>query len=144
MPFALGKRSIAARLISMPESNCRLQRRKLARRHKTSSLSLAISCFPRTDQIALLTNGRSIGQSSNREIFLQKVVEACASNVAVLDESGKILYVSKPWRLAAEKYGKDGMSHPLDLYCLKRLGGPNASPSNHTSALAEDIQDIFD
>jgi hypothetical protein len=112
MPFPHGKRLIAPRLISMPDSLCRLQRRKLARRHKSPS-QLAIS-IPNstTDQItssrrqsALLINERPIGQSCGSESFLQAIVEACASNVAVLDEAGNILYVSKPWRLAAEKYG---------------------------------------
>jgi signal transduction histidine kinase len=135
----------------MPDSLCRLQRRKLARRHKSPS-QLAIS-IPNstTDQItssrcqsALFINERPIGQSCGSESFLQAIVEACASNVAVLDEAGNILYVSKPWRLAAEKYGPLGGRHPLDLNCLERWNGLNASYSNHTSSLAEDIQAILD
>ncbi|HXQ37253.1 MAG TPA: hypothetical protein VN843_24805, partial [Anaerolineales bacterium] len=31
--------------------------------------------------------------------FLRAIVDACVSNVAVLDESGSILYTSKAWRL---------------------------------------------
>ena len=154
MPFPHGEKSIAPRLISMPGSLCRLQRRKLARRHKTSSQSLAISSSnSRSDQIAaspgdrhrhrqsaLTVNDQAIGQSFGSESFLQAIVEASASNVAVLNESGKILYVSKPWRLAAERYRPDGGSHPLDMNCLERANGPNAG----TSALAEDIQAILD
>ena len=157
MPFPYVEGSISPRLITMPGSLCRLQRRKLARRHKTASQSLAISISnSKTEQIAhspgehrqrnstLMINEQRIEQSYGREMFLQAIVEACASNVAVLDEFGHILYVSKPWRLSAEKYGPHGGSHPLDLNCLERRNGPNAGCSNHTSALAEDIQAILD
>jgi signal transduction histidine kinase len=124
----------------------------LALRHKTPRQALAISVSnSKTDQIvpshvqsALLINEQSIGQIDGREKFLQTIVEACASNVAVLDEAGKILYVSKPWRLAAEKYFSEGGSHPLDLNCLQRRNGPTADHSSHSSALVEDIQAILD
>src|SRR5678816_720752 len=35
------------------------------------------------------------GEDSDK--FLRAVVDACASNVAVLDESGNMLYASKAW-----------------------------------------------
>ena len=148
------KRSIAPRLNSMPGNLCRLQRRKLARRHRSASPSRAISIFnseanqisgsPGHRDSALMIDEKSIEQRYARDMFLQAIVEACAANVAVLDESGTVLYVSKPWRLSAEKYGPQGGRHPLDLYYLERRSGPNAEPSNHTSALAEDIQAILD
>ena len=156
MPFHRGTKTIAARLISTADSLCRLQRRKLARRHKTSGQSLPVPISKyRTAQIgrspgyghcepALRINEQSVGQSYGREVFLQAIVEACASNVAVLDEFGNILYVSKPWRLAAERYGPQGGCHPLDLNFLERLNGPNVGTANHGSALAEDIQAILD
>jgi signal transduction histidine kinase len=158
MPFPQAKKSTAPRIIGMPESLCRLQRRKLARSHKTSPQSRAISISnSRTDQFAdspgerprrhlpaPMLNEQSVGQSYGSEVFLQAIVEACASNVAVLDELGQILYVSKPWRLAAEKNDRRGGSHPLNLNCLERRNGPNAGRSNQTSALAEDIQAILD
>ena len=149
MSFPHGEKSIAPRLVGMRGSPCRSQRRKLARRQKTSPDSTATSISKsKTDQIAasrpsaqsaLMINKQSI-ETDAREIFLQATVEACASSVAVLDEFGNILYVSKPWRLAAEKYGPHGGSHPLDLSCLERRNGPNAGPS----ALADDIQAILD
>ena len=132
-----------------------MQRRKLARRHKASSQSLAISISnSKTEQIArhpselhgqsaLIINEQPIDESYGREMFLQAIVEACASNVAVLDELGNILYVSKPWRLAAEKYDPHGGSHPLNLTCLERRNGQNTGLSNRTSTLADDIQDIL-
>src|SRR4030095_8906477 len=149
-----GKRSIAPRLNSMPGNLCRLQRRKLALRHKSAGPSRAISILnsetnqvlgrPRLRDSALMIDEKSIEQSYARDTFLQAIVEACAANVAVLDESGNILYVSKPWRLSAEKYGPQGGRHPFDLNYLERRNGPNGKPSNHTSALAEDMQAILD
>jgi len=153
MSFPHDQRSIAPLLTSMPKSLCRLQRRKLARRLKTSSQSATSVSNSKTDQSAYSPSDRydlslspqiikqqSIGQSYGSEVFLQAIVEACASNVAVLDEAGNILYVSKPWRLATEEYGSQGGSHPLDLNCLKRR---NSSKGGSSSALAEDIQAIL-
>ena len=143
-----GEKSIAPLFIGRLGSPCRLQRRKLARRPKTSRESTAIAVSnSKTDQAvasrggaqpAFIINKQTI-EIDSREMFLQATVEACASNVAVLNEFGQILYVSKPWRLAAEKYGPDGGSHPLDLNCLERRIGSNAG----SSALAEDIQSIL-
>src|SRR6185369_7888317 len=152
MPFTDSTKSIAPRLSSVRGSLCRSQRRKLARRQKNSANSIAIStCKSKTDQIAghpgaqsaLMIEKKPI-DTEGREIFLQATVEACASSVAVLNESGQILYVSKPWRLAAEKYGPHGGSHPLNLNCLQRRNGPNVGLFNNTTALADDIQAILD
>jgi signal transduction histidine kinase len=158
MAFPQAKKSTAPRIIGMQESLCRSQRRKLARSHKTSRQSLAISISnartdhfadgpgerPRRHSFAPMLNEQSVEQSCGSEVFLRAIVEACASSVAVLDELGQILYVSKPWRLAAEKYDHRGGSHPLNLNCLERRSGSNAGQSNQTSALADDIQAILD
>jgi signal transduction histidine kinase len=153
MPFPQPQKSIAPRLISMPGNLSRLHRRKLSRRRKTSSQSQAISTSKskadqtashRHCQSAVSVDEQPLEQSYGREMFLQTIVEACASNVAVLDELGNILYVSKPWRLSAEKDGSRGGNHPLNLTYLERQSGPDAGRSNHSSALAEDIQSILD
>ena len=153
MPFPHSEKSIAPRLVGMRESVCRSQRRKLGHRQKTSPESTATSISKsKSEQIAascadaqsvLMINKQPI-ETDVREIFLQATVEACASSVAVLNESGQILYVSKSWRLAAEKYGPHGGSHPLNLNCLERRNGQNAGLFNNTSALADDIQAILD
>jgi len=153
MPFPHDEKSIAPRLVNMRGSLCRSQRRKLARRQRTSTESTDTSISKsKTDQITASPAGaesavrinKQPSEIDTREIFLQATIEACASSIAVLNESGQILYVSKPWRLAAEKYGPHGGCHPLDLNCLERRNGPSAGASNHTSALAEDIQAILD
>src|ERR1700730_6794185 len=133
---------------------CRVQRRKLGLRHKTSTqvVDLPIPNF-QTDQVAgrqRYDESRStppekiVEQSDVRETLLQAIVEACAANVAVLDESGNILYVSKPWRLSAENQCLPVGRHPLDLNYLERWDGLNAAPSDNASALEADIQDILD
>jgi signal transduction histidine kinase len=78
-------------------------------------------------------------QADGRETFLQAIVEACAASVAVLDESGNMLYVSKPWRFSMEEDYQGG--GPLNLNYLERW--EEDSRTDKGSALAEDIQDIL-
>lgn len=131
----------------------RLQRRKLASRRKTPiPPRVWLISNSGTDRVAgnygrrgaPATSQRFDAQSSAREMFLQSIVEACAANVAVLDESGNILYVSKSWRLSADRHCLQLGHHPLDLNYLERRTGPHTGRADHTAALAEDIQDILD
>jgi signal transduction histidine kinase len=148
------KNSIAPRLNSLPGNLSQLQRRKQARRQRISSqsrsMSISNSKVPQfadgytRRRSAQIINEQPIGQSYGRELFLQAIVEACAASIAVLDESGRILFVSNSWRLSAEKYAPQGEPHPLGLNGLERSNRLNSRPSNHTSALAEDIQAILD
>ncbi len=129
---------------------CRVPRRKLAQNRKTSiQFAEPTSSDFQTDQLTLAqryygSNSRLadnfIKQSDGRETFLQAIVEACAASVAVLDESGNMLYVSKPWRFSMEEDCQTGGS--LDLKYLERWDRAN-SGSDKGSALAEDIQDIL-
>ena len=132
---------------------CRVQRRKLALRHKTSTQGVKlipnfqtnqVPAGQRYDESSSTRAEKVVEQGDWRETFLQSIVEACAANVAVLDESGNMLYVSKPWRLSAEKQCLPVGRHPLDLNYLERWDRPNAAPSAHASALAVDIQEILD
>ena len=78
------------------------------------------------------------------EVFLQRMVEACASNLAVLDESGRILYASRAWRLSGEQVvlseNPDGLG--LEHFGTDRESSVTVFPQ--TDALAEDIQRILD
>ena len=56
------------------------------------------------------SKGRGLALSSRTDtaqfetdVFLERMVEACASNLAVLDESGEILYASRAWQLSEEQ-----------------------------------------
>lgn len=153
MPLPQRKNFADPRPISMQGRLCRLQRRKLARRRKISIQPRALVVSNSgTDQIAtsrghrtsLPMTERVVEQNYGREMFLQAIVEACSANVAVLDESGNILYVSQSWRLSAERHCLPAGRHPLDLNYLERRNGPHGGSAGHTSALAEDIQDILD
>ena len=154
MSFPLPKTPVTPQPNSMRESVCRSQRRKLAQRQKNTSEASALSLLNyKANQIggsysdgqpARVINEQPIPQNYGTEMFLQAIVEACASNVAVLDEFGNILYVSKSWRLSAEKYSPHDGSHPLNLNCLVRRNGSNIGSSNYSSDLAEDIQAILD
>lgn len=137
----------SSRLLGAP-GRLRLQRRKLARRRKTS-LQPRLWLVPNSGAARVAgrhstsaANESFDAQSYGQEIFLQSIVEACAANVAVLDESGTILYVSKSWRVSAEKHCLQLGGHPLNEKNLERRVGSNTA--GHTSALAADIQDILD
>jgi PAS domain S-box-containing protein len=80
----------------------------------------------------------SLERGEEADTFLRKIVDACASSVAVLDEAGNVLFVSRGWRDLANESGL-----PLDLTVLNgdylrncRLSGKEAT------ALAEDVQRI--
>lgn len=153
MPLS-NKNSIAPRPITLMAQTCRVQRRKLTLLHnRTIELRNVPPPNSQTEQVAgslSLAEATAVSEATfgkrrdGRETFLKKIVEACAANVAVLDESGNILYVSKPWRLSAEKQCLPLGRHPLDLRYLERGDNPNAAPSASASALTADIQDILD
>src|SRR5262245_40892428 len=44
------------------------------------------------------------GSDYEMEMMLQAVIEACTSNVAVLNNAGTIIAVNKSWRLFADQY----------------------------------------
>ena len=132
---------------------CRVRRRRLALSHKISaqlrdqptpnSQTHQVAGGQRYDESRSRLAGKFVKQAEGRETFLRAIVEACAASVAVLDESGNILYVSKPWRLSMDRDCLQAGGHPLDLKYLERWDGAKAG-SDKSSALAEDIQDILD
>ncbi|MCM3870398.1 MAG: sensor histidine kinase [Pyrinomonadaceae bacterium] len=75
------------------------------------------------------------------EVLLQRMVNACASNLAVLDESGRILYASRGWLLE-----QNALAANVDGLGLEHLQFQTGSgqPSPEMFALAADIQRILD
>ena len=71
------------------------------------------------------------------DIFLRRIVDTCAAGVAVLDELGTVLYVSRAWGNFAEQDG------PVENLHSSYLGICNSSVGR-ANALAEDIQRILD
>lgn len=76
------------------------------------------------------------------EAFLQRIVDACASNLAVLDESGKILYASRAWLLSRRQVALGAKTDGLGLKQLE--SGSASSGSPEMTVLAGDIQRILD
>ena len=68
------------------------------------------------------------------------MVDACVSNVAVLDESGAIIYASKAWHLLEYNFGaKTAAAHPFET-CRRFTESELEEETNIT--LAEDIRSI--
>jgi len=76
------------------------------------------------------------------DLLLQRMVDACASNLAVLDELGNILFASRAWQLSSEhdaqsaKLNEQGITDPEYF-----KGAVQVFPM--TDALAEDIQRLL-
>lgn len=82
----------------------------------------------------------SLDRGEDADTFLRKIVDTCASSVAVLDESGNVLYVSRVWLAFA-----NDADLPLELDALNAAYlGISRLPGKETSPLAEDIQRIID
>ena len=61
---------------------------------------------------------KSVDAKLDAELFLERVVVACAANVAVFDEAGALLYVSAAWRKFARR---NGFTNAREGYGLFRL-----------------------
>src|SRR5690349_3545610 len=48
----------------------------------------------------------STGTGGSPDDLLEAIIDACVSNVAVLDESGSIIYASKAWSLLEPQVGR--------------------------------------
>ena len=82
------------------------------------------------------------GTGSGSERFLREVVDACASNVAVLDESGQtILYASKAWRLFEEisLFGNNQVIAASYFDQFRRSGDSASDPNARSVTLSDDI-----
>jgi signal transduction histidine kinase len=51
--------------------------------------------------------------------FLKKIVDACAANIAIFDESGSLLYTSRAWRAFASENGFTSTKDAFGLYTLQ-------------------------
>lgn len=77
--------------------------------------------------------------------FLRAIVDACISNVAVLDESGSILYASKAWRLFEQGIGTEAERFRIAatyFESCKQLTGPEFEEDTDVT-LADDLQRIL-
>lgn len=85
---------------------------------------------------------RQSGQLDS-EKFLQRIVDTCASYVAALDQSGRVLYVSRAWRLFAEENGFTAAKDALGFHLLQTSNETRCKSVDGNTCLAEDIQRLF-
>ena len=77
--------------------------------------------------------------------FLRTVVDACASSVAVLDETGNMLYASKAWYLfeKANRLGSRVHDRTLNYFERWRRVDEPATGEKASATLSDDIQRIL-
>jgi len=73
---------------------------------------------------------------------LQAIVDACVSNVAVLDESGSIIYASTAWGLLEQSAEGKNTTGPSYFESCRRLTQSEADDDANIT-LADDIQNIL-
>src|SRR5215207_10012696 len=77
------------------------------------------------------------------ELYLRAVLDACASGVAVLGESGTILYVNGAWREFASRHGLVGDVDGVGLDYLEVCRMVSDAPAEDAAAIAEGIRQIM-
>jgi PAS domain S-box-containing protein len=92
-------------------------------------------------------SNQRIGRKSETvsDDFLRPIVDACVSNVAVLDESGKILYASKAWRLCENDRNPDEDTNDGGHYRFEDFRRFTESELDEDASLtlADDIERIL-
>ena len=76
--------------------------------------------------------------------FLRAIIDVCVSNVAVLDESGSILYASKAWGLfERDDIGKDSSNFALHYFENCKRFTESEFDEEANISLADDLQHIL-
>src|SRR5262245_52465925 len=109
----------------------RVEWRHTTRRQQTSTMFLSSVNEPVNSIIA--------DKNNSPDDLLRAIVDACVSNVAVLDESGCIIYASKAWDFLYCN-GPESSTAPYFESC-KRFIQPQLDDESTT--LADDIQQIL-
>src|SRR5215470_9485547 len=87
---------------------------------------------------------KSFKEDTASDDFLRAIVDACISNVAVLDESGSILYANKAWRLFQQGTGEASRFQISRYYfesCKRLVESEFEEDADVT--LADDLQQIL-
>ena len=82
------------------------------------------------------------GGTDSPDNLLRAIVDACVSNVAVLNESGNIIYASKAWGLVEQNPEERNASVPCYLESCRRFTSSEFDDEANIS-LADDIQHIL-
>ena len=88
---------------------------------------------------------KSFRKDKASDDFLRAMVDACISNVAVLDEAGAILYASKAWRLFLQGPAPDAERFELAPYYFESCKRFSATEFQKDAeiTLADDLQQIL-
>src|SRR6185295_6411959 len=96
-------------------------------------------------QTSLITNARGLRNDNRSDHSLRAIVDACISNVAVLDESGAILCASNAWLGFLQVTAAGAESFDLAPYYFescKRIE-ESQSPDTQEVSLEDDLQRII-
>jgi PAS domain S-box-containing protein len=85
---------------------------------------------------------KSFNEDTASDNFLRAMVDACISNVAVLDVSGSILYASKAWRLFQQGTGPESERFKIAPYYFESCRRLSESQFECIS-LSDDLQGIL-
>src|SRR5215471_7329941 len=79
------------------------------------------------------------------EKFLQDLVEACASNIALLDESGVILYASRAWTIFEQNHRLKRTQNQLPTYFsfYRREQGSDQTNRLERHTLKDDLNQLL-
>lgn len=82
--------------------------------------------------------------SGSPDELLRAIIDACVSNVAVLDQSGAMIYASKTWSLLEQdNYSESGDTRPRSYFASCRRCAESDSDEESTITLADDLQTIL-
>jgi PAS domain S-box-containing protein len=78
------------------------------------------------------------------EIMLQVVIDACVSNIAILDKFGTIVQVNNAWRLFAGRHGLTAKRYGVGLNYLEICKNAWGISSERLAAVAEGFCRMFE
>ncbi len=80
-------------------------------------------------------------QTAAPDDLLRAIIDACVSNVAVVDETGSIIYASKAWSLFERNFVEQNGTAPPYFESCHRFA-PSSLRNEESVTLADDIQEI--
>src|SRR5262249_4885 len=87
-----------------------------------------LSTVPRMAQVGTATARATDERPQVSEQFLQDLVEACASNIALLNESGAIIYASRAWTIFEQNHRFTRNRNQLPTYFAFYRRDQNGAP----------------
>jgi two-component system, NarL family, sensor kinase len=78
------------------------------------------------------------------EIMLQVIIDACVSNIAILDKFGTIVQVNNVWRSFADRHGLSAKRYGVGLNYLDVCQTAWGIPAEEVAAVADDFCRVLD